>query len=163
MKIRVCELCKTDIEVPNNSARKICDGCYPQYNRAKSNASYKRKVENGDILKYREKSRVYLKNKKDSDPQYRMWAGAKGRASKAGLEFNIDKEDIIIPDICPVLKTPFERNTYYTMSLDRIDSSKGYIKGNIQVLSFKANAMKNSASKEELIKFAEWILNESEG
>lgn len=160
MKIRVCQLCKTDIHVPNNSARKICDGCYPEYNRAKSNAHYKRCIENGKVHEYRKRASEHLKLKKDSDHQYRMWAGAKGRASKSGLEFNIDKEDIIIPDICPVLKTPFERNTYYTMSLDRIDSSKGYIKGNVQVLSFKANVMKNSASKEELIKFAEWILNE---
>ena len=43
-------------------------------------------------------------------------------------------------------------------SLDRMDNSKGYVKGNVQVISHKANSMKFSASKDELLKFAEWVM-----
>ena len=36
------------------------------------------------------------------------------------------------------------------MSLDRIDSSKGYVKDNIWVISHKANSIKNNATLTEL-------------
>lgn len=41
----------------------------------------------------------------------------------------------------------------------RIDNNKGYIKGNVQVIGRRANIMKSSASPEELLKFAKWVIN----
>lgn len=35
-------------------------------------------------------------------------------------------------------------------SLDRIDNSKGYVRGNVMVISLRANAIKNNATAEEL-------------
>jgi len=96
-------------------------------------------------------------------PEYILWYRSKENAKKKGLEFNLDLEDITIPEKCPYLKvelkTEFNRRNlsdYY--SIDRIDSSKGYVKGNVQVISRLANTMKNNATPEQLITFAKSIL-----
>lgn len=87
---------------------------------------------------------------------------AKQRADKLGLEFNLELSDIIIPEVCPYLEIPFIKGTkeekWSTYSIDRIDPTKGYIKGNVQIISYLANTMKNKASKEQLVTFAKNIL-----
>ena len=92
-----------------------------------------------------------------------MLTAAKNRAKKRGIEFSLKYEDIIIPEYCPILKIPLVlgKNCYYsnTFSIDRIDNSIGYIKDNIRIISMKANTMKNSASKEELIMFSKNIID----
>ena len=88
---------------------------------------------------------------------------AKQNSKDKGLEFNISVEDIIIPSHCPYLNIPLltEQGSHHSKSyysIDRIDSSKGYIKGNIQIISLLANTMKNDATTEQLVMFANNIL-----
>lgn len=85
------------------------------------------------------------------------------RAEQRGLDFNLELEDIVIPKYCPILEVPFQFGSKddYSPSIDRIDNSKGYIKGNIQIISMKANTMKNSATPEELYNFCKNILRYS--
>ena len=79
---------------------------------------------------------------------------AKQRARIKGLDFNIDITDINLPNKCPLLDIPL--NSFYgkatdnSYSIDRIDSSKGYIKGNVWVISKRANTLKGNATLEEL-------------
>jgi len=93
----------------------------------------------------------------------------KYRAKKLGIEFNIDFTDIKIPATCPILGIPIFKKfkgegnlnkgpRATSPSLDRIDNTKGYVKGNVHIISNKANVMKNSATPEELLQFAYWIL-----
>ena len=77
--------------------------------------------------------------------QRRLYDSAKSRATKKGREFNIELEDIVIPETCPVFGAPLTEP-----SIDRLDSSKGYVKGNIRVISLRANLLKNDATVEEL-------------
>lgn len=160
MIVDQCVICGVDVEGVKHSAKRKCYECHKKFARDYAHVKYLAAVENGTIYKYRKTASEYMRRKSEEDPIYRLLVRARSRAQKADLEFSIDPEDIELPEMCPVLQVPFEYRTYYTASLDRIDSSKGYVKGNIQVMSHKANAMKNSATPEELIKFAEWVLRE---
>lgn len=101
---------------------------------------------------------------KSQTPEWRMHQRAKTRAKIKGLDFNLEVSDVVIPDVCPVLGIQMNINAgksgayRNSPSLDRIDSDKGYTKDNIQVISQLANAMKNKASKEDLLAFAAWVL-----
>lgn len=82
---------------------------------------------------------------RDNPYERRLFRAAKSRAVIKGREFNIELSDIIIPTICPVLNIPM-----VSPSVDRIDSNKGYIKGNIRVISKRANQLKNNATIQEM-------------
>lgn len=111
------------------------------------------------MLAYTEanKARIQVamsKRRKDNLPKF-MLMQAKTRAKKRGLAFTVCTSDIIIPEFCPVF--PWIRLTIGDMksrdsspSLDRIDNSKGYIPGNICVISGRANRLKGDASPLEL-------------
>ena len=118
-----------------------------------------KKWRDANRLKEKERSLKYWLE----DPIRRLLIYSKSRAKVANLEFNLSKEDIIIPEKCPYLGIELlniigDRSIKNKISLDRIDSSLGYIKGNVQVISWQANCMKNNASKEELIEFAKGVL-----
>lgn len=82
---------------------------------------------------------------------------AKQRAKQKGLEFDITPEDVIVPEYCPILQKPLIKHTRYAPSIDRIDSTKGYTRDNIWVISRKANTMKNDATIEDLKEFSNWV------
>jgi hypothetical protein len=89
--------------------------------------------------------------------EYRLWKSSKTRAEKKGWDFDIELSDIKIPQICPLLKISLVRHStrdrhHNAPSLDRIDSTKGYTKDNVWVISHRANQIKNDASLEELEK-----------
>jgi hypothetical protein len=87
----------------------------------------------------------------------------KARAKKKGLDFNLEEEDIIIPAKCPVLGEPLKVNiggkcnSPNSPTLDRIDNNKGYVKGNVQIISWRANKIKADASLEELLKIVAYM------
>jgi hypothetical protein len=80
----------------------------------------------------------------------KLFDAAKARAKLKGREFNLELSDIVIPEKCPVLGIALVYNSDYAPSIDRIDSAKGYIKGNVRVISKRANVLKNNATVEEL-------------
>lgn len=98
-------------------------------------------------------------------PEWKMHQRAKRRCKTSGLEFSIEVSDIVIPDHCPIIGLALNMNSgrsgayKNSPSLDRIDNDLGYTKDNIWVISQKANAMKGSATKDELVRFAKWVIS----
>jgi DNA-binding CsgD family transcriptional regulator len=86
-----------------------------------------------------------------------MIRNVKFSAKRRNLEFDLDYTDIILPKVCPLLNIPLNYNSNFQdisyPTIDRIDNNKGYIKGNIWVISRLANSMKNSANFEQLNNF----------
>jgi len=92
----------------------------------------------------------------------------KVRSKKKSIPFGLTLEHLIAiaPDKCPVFNTQFTwdvpkgKASFDSPSLDRINPSLGYIDGNVQWLSLRANAMKQDANTEELKQFAQWALSQ---
>lgn len=86
-----------------------------------------------------------------------MWNRARIRARDLGRDFDIEVSDIIIPERCPILGIPLRGLGDGRPSLDRIDSRKGYIKGNVAVISFRANMLKSNGTLTEFKKLVGWL------
>jgi hypothetical protein len=96
---------------------------------------------------------------------YALLAGAKARAKRKGLEFDLKLDDIIIPANCPALGIPLQVakkvSSANSPSLDRLDNTKGYTKDNVEIISLKANTMKGAGTLEDLQKLVAWLASRS--
>jgi hypothetical protein len=107
-----------------------------------------------------------------------MLRDAKKRSKRLGVAFALEKSDIVVPAVCPVFGAPLvpgkDHSNNNSPSIDRLIPELGYTKGNISVISWKANQLKgkattaaeletrarrtkNRATAEELEKVARWL------
>lgn len=91
-----------------------------------------------------------------------MAAEAKRRARRTGLPFDIDVKYLseIMVDCCPVLGVKLNYESAFladnSPSLDRFQPDLGYVRGNLYIMSFRANRLKMDATPNELMKLALW-------
>ena len=126
---------------------RACDGERTKlYFRTEKGLAYKKKVH---------------KRLQEQRPELLLYWSCKSGAKKRSLEFTLKEEDIVIPDVCPVLGIPLflagGKRTDNSPSVDRVDSSKGYTKDNVRVISWRANKLKQDASLEEVEKIAVYM------
>jgi len=106
------------------------------------------------------KGKAY-RDSKANDFDYRLRSlmhAAKARALQKNREFTLTLKQLkeLFPKdgCCPVFGFTLEWNTSgfreTSPSLDRIDSSKGYTKENVQIISWRANRLKLDATVSEL-------------
>ena len=98
------------------------------------------------------------------NPIPQMLSNAKIRARQKGVTFSIKTKDIKAAwpkgNICPIFKINFEmgyskdrarkKQKAHSPSLDRIDPKKGYVPGNIAVISDLANRIKQDATIDQI-------------
>jgi hypothetical protein len=131
---------------------RICSAC-----RAR-----KRMLTDGDRLRAyqqryrnrnRERERVRLRAFYAKTKTRQMVRAAKWRAQCSGVPFDITEHDVAIPMFCPVLGIHIEqasgRQNPNSPSLDKIIPERGYVRGNVRVVSARANTLKRDGTLEE--------------
>jgi len=118
--------------------------------KERASASHK-KYYDADPERSREANRRWMA----AHPVQCMLHRARHRAKTTGLEFDLVAEDVPIPAVCPVLGIPLSlggglSRRDHAPSIDRMDNLKGYVKGNVIVVSWRANRLKGDASNREL-------------
>lgn len=158
--------CKRGHVAPRYTSSPMCAECVRlNYKRRKPKtlAELKERYRaNPELFKAKERERAYRNPK-------RYWAkhvvkNARARAARVGVPFNLTLEYVlsIIPDTCPVFDTPFVfvgngSPCAESASLDRLIPVKGYVEGNVVVISHSANTIKNNATAKEVAKVAQWM------
>lgn len=108
----------------------------------------------------REKTDVY-------DACRTKFRAKKASARALGIEWTIQFGELVWPKECPILGMEIdyfaEKTQENSPSFDRIDPSKGYVSGNVQVVSWRANRIKNDGSASEHRKIADYLDNLAEG
>ena len=88
------------------------------------------------------------------NPVLQLLQNARARAKKHKVPFNLVAEDIRIPPLCPVLGIAMplgnRRNHVFAPTVDRLVPELGYVRGNIRIISHRANMLKSNAGLEEL-------------
>lgn len=114
-------------------------------------------------LKSKDRREFYSRDFVPYDLEQEIYLKAKKKSISENLEFNIERTDIYVPTFCPYLniklsydKENMKKPFYY--SIDRIDKNKGYIKNNVHIISKLANTIKNNLTDDELITFAQKII-----
>ena len=152
MQLKTCASCSKDkpLEdfISKNNTRSCCLECRRGGRAKRYRDNHKHKLKN--------EARTYrLKN-----PFHTLCSGHKSRSFRLGIPFNLTPEYLeeIYPEngLCPVLSTPLilggtlNDNRQQLASLDRIIPHLGYTKGNVRWISYRANAIRNNATVEEL-------------
>ena len=119
------------------------------------------KQQNEGYQRHREKRLTSMKQKRLEKPEVELLKGAKYRAKKKGLPFNITLDDVRAPDVCPVLGIPLYVGEGVlhkgSPTLDRFDPELGYVQGNVNVISSLANTIKSNATWSEVLAVSQWM------
>lgn len=112
--------------------------------------------------KYRATGRNSLAKARLRNPHFVILENLRQNAKRRRLQFNITETDIVWPTHCPVFG--FELIYFApggrvdaSASVDRIDNALGYIKGNVMVISWKANRLKSNATLDDFVKIVEYM------
>ena len=141
---------------PGRKAKKVKDNrAYFRTPERKAKKAAARKATPTEVLSAQAREQ-YLKNL-----AWHMVHSAKRRAGHANRPFSLTRQDVSIPERCPVFGQPLEvgegKQHLNSPTLDRIDSTKGYTPDNVWVISLHANRLKNSASLLELCQLSEAV------
>lgn len=156
----MCRLCAKELPLSEfwksgrtpDGLAKDCKAC--------SKAQWKKRVTPEQRVKYNERGKRF----DDFNIQRYLLRYAKKRAKEKSLECTIRASDIPLREFCPILGVQLVKNRGQwagnSYSLDRVDSTKGYVPGNVQVISWQANNLKSNLSVEQVERLLAYMKGE---
>lgn len=113
--------------------------------------------------KYQDYRNKRLREYRWANPEVSLLSLAKARAKRKKVPFSITKEDIKIPKRCPILGIKIMQargrhsNSKHSPTLDRFIPAKGYVPGNVNVISRAANRIKCDSNVKQVEKLLRWM------
>lgn len=156
MHLKNCEGCNTPkplgqfplVGVLKRS--KVCQKCIVSARKAKLKCQREKQRVRGK--EYQQQALIRFRR---NSPSKYMIQNARRRAKERGMACTITELDVPIPELCPVLGIPLKFGIGTGVALpnsptiDRIDPTLPYIPGNVRVISYRANMLKNNMTYEE--------------
>lgn len=172
-----CDRCGTDCEEwlawyrkrKNHYCSKECKNAHHKilYGSGLTRKEYEKRYwdipENKERRKEMSRAAYIQRTKEMGDSVKRMILNrAKARADRDGVPFDITIDDFDIPNECPVLGISLsvhnkKGGAFNSPSLDRHQPNLGYIKGNVSIISKRANLIKQDATYDEILAVAKYV------
>ena len=120
-------------------------------------------ISNNDFSYWENIKSQKVKTQNNISPEEYLHRKTKKEAQKLGYDFTLEVSDIVVPEKCIYLETNLisdleNEDDLNFMTLDRLDTSKGFTKSNIIIISKMAHTMRNGSTPEILINFATNVL-----
>lgn len=149
----------------------------------KLNPEKYRAADRKNYLRNKKKRYAQLKARRAANPGLREWealrrrasrpwarclAHAKQRSSKKSLPFDLTREwaESVWTGECAVTGLPFEMGDAkwhaFSPSIDRVDSSLGYVQTNCRFVLFAVNSLKSTGTDEQMLAVARAIVERSD-
>lgn len=164
-EIKKCYRCKKSLDGLDQD-KKRCSSCKEYYtNYYKTHRKQEIDRAKTNLSKDREKTNKYKRELHRRNPLSKLLQQARARAKEKKIPFDISIQDLKIPSVCPILGILLKVNDGHakdnSISIDRIVPELGYVRGNVEIISHKANSIKNNATVEELEKVLVWMRNKN--
>ena len=158
-----CNRCKVEKEADQFiHGKHRCLECYRKY-QVYYQANREREIARATrhLNKDRNHTNFVKRNSIRKNPiSYILWR-TKAKCKKEGIPFDLSHADILIPEFCPVLGIKLHIGDGMangaSPSVDRTNPKLGYVKGNIAVISNRANTIKSDATVEEIERVLQYV------
>ena len=163
----ICTKCNTSKPlksfnpIPSGYHNKQCNSCRRFGEREKLKLKMQQRRQDYPAYMNEIARKSHLKARKERPSSFLLYC-VKSRSQKKGLPFNLTMDDIVIPEVCPILGIPLQftttgQATDNSPSIDRVIPGLGYVKGNVRIISKRANTIKNFGTIEEHQKVIEYM------
>lgn len=115
----------------------------------------------------RERTNDYWWNYTTENFSKRLLTSIKCKCKAKNIPFDLDETDLQIPSHCPMtgielkIRSEKGKKDYFTPSVDRIDSTKGYTKGNVRIVCLWYNTAKLMFSDEVVLELCKKVVETS--